>query len=75
MSYTSCYHFGFLTQKIMITEKKYLKAKSIVFSYESKIIDNIKCNHSYDKLKISMAKGYNVCTCGKMIKRKDFEAE
>ena len=59
----------------MITEKKYLKAKSIVFSYESKIIDKIKCNHSYDKLKISMAKGYNVCTCGKMIKRKDFEAE
>ena len=40
----------------MITEKKYLKAKSIVFSYKSKIIDNIKCNHSYDKLKISMAK-------------------
>ena len=59
----------------MITEKKYLKAKSIVFSFESKIIDKIKCNHSYDKLKISMAKGYNVCTCGKMIKRKDFEAE
>ena len=70
-----CYHFGYLNTIIMITEKKYLKAKSIVFSYESKIIDKIKCNHSYYKLRISMAKGYDVCNCGKMIKRKDFEAE
>ena len=71
---SSCYHFGFLKLNKM-TKEENLKAKSIVFSYESKIIDKIKCNHSYDKLKISMAKGYNVCTCGKMIKRKDFEAE
>ena len=56
----------------MMNEKKYLKAKSIVFSYE---FDKIKCNHSYDKLRISMAKGYDVCNCGKLIKRKDFEAE
>jgi len=27
----------------------------------------IKCDHSYDKIRISMAKGYNICNCGRMI--------
>ena len=35
----------------------------------NEIFNNLECNHSTDKIKTSMSKGYNICNCGKMIKK------